>query len=109
VGHIATRLAIFEGREGVRELFQDWAGTYDDLAVALEEIHDLGNGAVFYVLRHWGGFAGGSGSVELRHSYTAVGSGLITRVIVVADIEEGRAAAERLAAERGVGGVGKER
>jgi hypothetical protein len=42
-----------------------------------------------------------TGFVELRHAYTAtLAAGLIEAVVVQADIDEARAAAERFAAER---------
>jgi hypothetical protein len=94
-------LGVYEGREVVRAFAEDWVRTYDDWAAELEEIRNLGNGVVFYVLRHSGRIAGSSSLVDLRHSYTVVADGLVLRVTVHADIDEARAAAERLAEERG--------
>jgi ketosteroid isomerase-like protein len=97
----AIGLGVYEGREVMREFFEGWVGAYEDWAADLEEVRDLGAGVVFYVLRHRGRPAGGSALVELRHSYTAIAlDGLFTRVTVHADIDQARAAAERLAEER---------
>jgi ketosteroid isomerase-like protein len=97
----ALGLGVYEGREAVRAFAEDWVRTYDDWSAELEEIRNLGNGVVFYVLGHSGRIAGSSSLVELRHSYTAVADGLVVRVTVHADIDEARAAAERLTEDRG--------
>ena len=95
-------LGAYEGREAVRAFFEDWIGTFEEWEVELEEFCDLGNGVVFYVQVHSGRPAGGTGFLELRHGYTATwADGLIEAVVVQADIDEARAAAERLAQERG--------
>jgi hypothetical protein len=44
-------LGIYEGRASMRRFWEDWAGAYEDLAVAAEEVLDLGNGVVFAVVR----------------------------------------------------------
>ena len=93
--------AVYEGRDVVQAFAEDWVRTYEDWAAELEEIRNLGNGVVFYVLRHSGRIAGSSSLVELRHSQTLVADGLVIRVTVHPDIDEARAAAERLAEERG--------
>jgi hypothetical protein len=62
---------VYEGRDAVRAFFEDWIAPYEDFEAELEEVRDLGNGVVFYVLR-WRGRPGGSGLVDLRHGYTAV-------------------------------------
>jgi hypothetical protein len=68
----------------------------------LEEFGELGNRVIFYLLFHRGRPAGGSGFVELRHANTTTcGDGLFQRTLVLADIDQARAAAERLAQERG--------
>jgi ketosteroid isomerase-like protein len=94
-------LGAYEGREAVRKFFEDWIGTFEEWEVELEELRDLGNGVVFYVQVHSGRPAGGTGFLELRHGYTATwADGLIEAVVVQADIDEARAAAERLAEQR---------
>jgi ketosteroid isomerase-like protein len=95
-------LGAYEGREAVRKFFEDWIGTFEEWEVELEEFRDLGNGVVFYVQVHRARPAGGTGFIELCHGYTATwADGLVEAVVVQADIDEGRAAAEQLAEERG--------
>ena len=93
---------MFEGREAIRGFFEDWAISYDDFEQALEEVSDLGNGVTFGVFLMRGRLAGSSGSVELRYAGVSTwADGLIERVTTYLDINEARAAAERLAQERG--------
>jgi ketosteroid isomerase-like protein len=95
-------LGAYEGREAVRKFFEDWIGTFEEWEVELEDLRDLGNGVVFYVQVHRARPPGGTGLLELRHGYTATSAhGLVEVVVVQADIDEARAAAERLAEERG--------
>ena len=95
-------LGIYDGRDVMREFFEDWVGTFEDFAVELEEVRNLDNGVAFFVLVHRGRPAGSSGLADLRQSYTAIfADGLITRVTVRNDIDQARAAAERLAESRG--------
>jgi hypothetical protein len=68
----------------------------------LEEFRDLGDGVTFGVLFQRGRPAGSSGFVELRAAMVATWTDrLIERVTVYANPDEARAAAERLAEERG--------
>jgi len=67
-----------------------------------EETLDLGQGVGFRVLIQKGRPIGSSGEVQLR--YAAVGvwdDGKLARITNYSDIDEARAAAERLAEERG--------
>jgi hypothetical protein len=93
---------VFEGREAIRGLFEDWVGAFENYESKLEEFGELDNRVIFYLLLHRGRPAGSSGFVDLRHAYTTTcGDGLFQRTIVLADIDQARAAAERLAEERG--------
>jgi ketosteroid isomerase-like protein len=93
---------VFEGREAIRSFFEDWVGAFEDYEGKLEEVRDLGNGVIFFLVLHRGRPAGGSGFVELRHAYTATWADEhFQRTIARADIDQARAAAERLAEERG--------
>jgi hypothetical protein len=67
-----------------------------------EELRDVGNGVIFGVSHQGGRPRGSSGLVALR--YAGVGTwrdGLLERLTLYTDIDEARAAAERLAKERG--------
>ncbi len=95
-------MGVFEGREAVRGFFEDWAGSYTDMEWKAEEIRDLGHGLIFAVILQKGRLVGGSGFVQLRYASVAEWSdGLIKRNTTYTDIDEGRAAAERLAGSRG--------
>ena len=95
-------MGAFEGIEAIRGFFEDWLGPYEEYAMEAEEIVDLGNGVSFAVLLLKGRLVGSSGEVQLR--YASAGewtNGLLTRLTNHGDIDEARAAAERLAEERG--------
>jgi ketosteroid isomerase-like protein len=95
-------LGVFEGREAIRSLVEEWVQLYEDYRADLEELRDLGNGVTFSVVLHSGRPAGSSGLVEVRHAYTAIWTdGLIEQQTHYAEVETARAAAERLAEERG--------
>jgi hypothetical protein len=67
-----------------------------------EEFHDLGNGVTLSVHVARGRPIGSSGFVELRFTTVATwANGLIERFLNYTDPAEARAAAERLADERG--------
>ena len=95
-------MGTFEGIEAIRGFFEDWIGAYEESAMDAEEIVDLGNGVTFAVLLQKGRLVGSRGEVQLRHA--SVGewaNGLLTRLTNHGDIDEARAAAERLATSRG--------
>jgi ketosteroid isomerase-like protein len=99
-------MGVFEGREAIRTFLADWIGAYEDYTVKAEEVRDLG-GVTFALLVQQGRPSGSGGFVSLRYvSVTTWRNGLAERSTQYTDIEEARAAAERLAEERGVGGVG---
>jgi hypothetical protein len=63
---------------------------------------DLGSGVGFAVLVQRGRPVGSTGFVQLRQGFVAwVENGLVARITTYPDVDEARAAAERLAAERG--------
>jgi hypothetical protein len=68
----------------------------------LEEVRDLGNGVTFGLFLMRGRPARRSAFVELRYAgVSAWTDGLIEQVTTYLDIDEARAAAERLAKEPG--------
>jgi|SRR5271169_453474 len=95
-------IGVFEGRAAIRSFIEAWFGTYQDYEQSLEEVHELANGVtVSVVVAH--GKHGESGSV-IEQRIVGVGTwrdGLIKSMTTYGDIVEGRAAAERLAEERG--------
>jgi len=95
-------LGVIEGREAVRAFFEEWWAAYEDHESEAEEIQDLGNGVAFAVFVQRGRPVGSTGWVEFRDARVMIwADGLIERTTAFLDIDEARAAAERLARERG--------
>ena len=95
-------LGTYEGPAAARRFFEEWTGSYEKYRIEPLEILDFGNGVVFARVRQSGRPAGSSGDVSLL--YAAVvrwKEGVVARLTNYTDINEARAAAERLAAERG--------
>jgi uncharacterized protein (TIGR02246 family) len=91
---------IFEGRPAIRNFLEDWFGTYEELVIGLEEVSDLGNGVVFAVVTQDGRPVGSAGHLRQREGWVfLLVRGLIAR-LTISEIDEARAAAERLAEER---------
>jgi ketosteroid isomerase-like protein len=95
-------MGVHEGREAVGDFFRDWRSSYDELTREIETLRDFGNGVTFAVIVQTGRVGGSSGSVQLRYgSVMEWSGGLIVRNTTYTDTDEARAAAERLAEERG--------
>ena len=95
-------MGTFEGHAAIRGFMEDWLGAYEEYAMEAEEIVDLGSGVTFAVLLQRGRLVGSSGEVHLIYGATGVwGNGVMMRSTNYGDIEEARAAGERLARERG--------
>ena len=98
----ARGVGVYEGPEAIRGFFEAWQGSYEVFERVLEEFRDLNNGVTLFVVRMRGRLPGSSRLVEQR--FGAVGAwshGLLERVTTYSDIDEARAAAARLAQERG--------
>ena len=94
-------MGVFQGREAIRGFYEDWFGSYEDFGQVIGEARDLGSDVGLAVYLQRGRPAGSSRFVELR--YAGVGiwrDGLIERLKLYTDIDEARAAAERLAQEQ---------
>jgi ketosteroid isomerase-like protein len=90
------------GASGAREFWEEFFGMFEDYSVKVENVVDLGNGVIYAVYRMDGRPAGSTGVVTGRGAFTYVWvDGMIARVIVGQHSDEARAAAERLAEERG--------
>jgi ketosteroid isomerase-like protein len=95
-------LGTFEGQVATRGFWEDWREAYDELAFELREVNDLGYGVVFAAVVQDGRLAGSTGRVrELQAWVIEWLDGLVARVTLYTDIDEGRTAAERLAESRG--------
>jgi ketosteroid isomerase-like protein len=91
---------MFEGRPAIRNFLEDWFGAYEELVIGLEEVSDLGNGVVFAVVIQDGRPVGSAGHLRQREGWVFLWvRGLIAR-LTISEIDEARAAAERLAEER---------
>ena len=96
-------LGVFEGSAAIRGHLEGFWVTFEDHSVEIEEMLALGTGVVFAVARQRARPVGVSAHVELREALVADVSpnGLWVRLTMYPDIDEARAAAERLAKERG--------
>ena len=92
----------FEGRAAIRERFEDWHGVFEDLNFEIREILELGNGVVFAVVHQDARPIGSAVHVEAQEGWVVVWEeDLIVRRSAFVEPAEARAAAERLAEERG--------
>ena len=98
----ATALGTrFEGSAASRAFLEDWLGSFEDLAFELQEIHDLGNGVVLVVVHQSGRPVGTVGTVQQQEAWViAWAERLMVQIFSYTDIDQARAAAERLAEER---------
>jgi ketosteroid isomerase-like protein len=95
-------LGVFRGRAAIREFMEDWLRSYDRIEIDLEEVVHLGSGVTFCAVTQKGRLADSDGEVALRYACVNVWvDGLIASVANYTDTDEARAAAERLAEERG--------
>jgi hypothetical protein len=90
------------GQRAIPGLYEEAASFADDFHIEIEEIIDLSNGVTFVVVLITGHPVGSSGELQMRTgnavSWTEA---VIERETAYLDIDEARAAAERLAEERG--------
>ena len=94
----------FEGVAAIRGFLEDWLGAYEEFEMEPEEIVGLGNNVVFAVARLTGRPVGGARRALMRRRPLVFiwVEGLVARVTALSSgIDEGRAAAERLAESRG--------
>ena len=94
------RTDTIEGRAAIRGFLDEWFGAYEELDFELEEITQLGGGVVCAAVIQIGRLVGSDGHIRQREGwvYVCVG-GLIAR-LTTSEVDEARAAAERLAEER---------
>jgi uncharacterized protein (TIGR02246 family) len=91
-----------EGVAAIRGFMEDWLGSYAELEIEPEEIRDLGNGVTFGVFIQQGRPTGSVGHVRYRFAQVNTWvDDMIVRSTGHNDIDEARAAADRLAEETG--------
>jgi uncharacterized protein (TIGR02246 family) len=95
------RVGDFDGRAAIRSFLEDWFGMYEELEFGLEEVRDLGNGVVFAVVVQNSRPAGSGGQLRQREGWVFVWVRDLIARLTTSEVDEARAAAERLAGERG--------
>ena len=99
-GILDGRADLIEGRAAIRDFLDEWFGAYEELAYELEEVADLGGGVVFAVVIQDGRLVGSDGHIRQREGWVYLFVGGSIAVLTTSEVDHGRAAAERLAAER---------
>jgi ketosteroid isomerase-like protein len=93
---------MYEGEEAIREFIEAYWDAFEDLRFELEEFQDLGNGVTLAVFRQHARPAASTAPVQAREAHvTEWKDELAVRTTVYIDLDQARAAAERLAEERG--------
>lgn len=94
---------VVEGRAAIRGFLDEWFGSFAELRFEVEEFVVLDDGVVLAVVSQEGRPVGVDGQVHQREGWAIHWSadGLIVRLTTDNDIDEARAAAERLAQEQG--------
>jgi ketosteroid isomerase-like protein len=89
------------GRAAIGGFLEEWLAAYQESKFTEEEPLDLGDGVVFAVLRQKASPVGTTGFVQQHEGWVFVFvDGLVERATAYQDIDEARAAAERLAESR---------
>ena len=97
----AVGMGRFEGASAIHKYLADWTGSYQKQELREWEGHELAGSVVFVVALFDAQPLGSRSSVQERWSFTVLWSaGMISMVIARTDIDQARAAAERLAEER---------
>jgi ketosteroid isomerase-like protein len=98
-----AEIGTFEGRAAARGVLEDVIAPFECFHAEPEEILDL-SGVILTVVVARGRVAGGSAEVRFRYAAVTIWrAGLVERQTNYTDIDEARAAAERLAEERANG------
>jgi ketosteroid isomerase-like protein len=94
---------VVEGRAAIRGFLDEWFGYFAELRFEVEEFVVLDDGVVLAVVHQEGRPVGVDGQVHQREGWAIHWSadGLLVRLTTNNDIGEVRAAAARLAQERG--------
>jgi ketosteroid isomerase-like protein len=88
------------GPAAIRSFLGGWWDAFEEIALEPEDVLELGHGVVFTLVRQTARPANSTGRVQRREAYVVEWvEDMIRQVTVYTDIDEGRAAAERLAEE----------
>lgn len=97
-----AEIGTFEGRAAARGVLEDVIAPYEEFRTEIEEVLDLGFGVAFAVVIARGRLGGSSAEVPFRYATVTIWrEGLLAQQANYTDVDEARAAAERLAEERG--------
>ena len=97
-----TGVGQFEGRDAIRGYVEDFNSSYAEQSYAPDEVHDLGNGVAWFSAVVTGRLRGVSADVHLRFAVVVThAAGVVSQWTDYVTIDQARAAAERLAEERG--------
>ena len=100
-GVLDGRADLIEGRAAIRGFVDEWFSAYEELDYELEEVSDLGGGVVFAVVIQDGRLVGSAGRIRQREGWVYLWVGGSIARLTTSDVDQARAAAERLAQERG--------
>ena len=92
---------MYEGPEAIRAFCESWIEVYEDFVLTAEDLIDIGEGLVLTVNRHSGRLPDSSATIILDNAWVFVcDHNLISSWTAYNEVDEARAAAERLAEER---------
>ena len=95
-------LGPFEGLAAILAFVKEYWSMWEEHHHYAEEVADLGHGVGYAVVREDGRMKGSDAPVEARGAWVSISDGdKVVRLTSYTDIDQARAAAERLAEERG--------
>jgi ketosteroid isomerase-like protein len=100
-GVLDGRADLLEGRATIRGFLDDWFGAYEELEFELEEVRYLGGGVVFAVVIQDGRLVDSAGHIRQREGWVYLWVGGSIARLTTSEVDPARAAAERLAEQRG--------
>ena len=95
------RVESLEGRAAIRGFLGEWFRAYEELGFELEEVSHLGGGVVLAVVIQDGRPVGGEGRFRQREGWVYLWVGSSMARLTASEVDQARAAAQRLAQERG--------
>ncbi|HWX97875.1 MAG TPA: nuclear transport factor 2 family protein [Solirubrobacteraceae bacterium] len=94
-------LGLYQGHAAIRDFIKGYWEAFEELRFELEELRDLGSGVTFSVNRQDARPVGSASRIRTREAHvTEWLDGVVVKMTVYTDIDEGRAVAERLAESR---------
>ena len=99
-GVLDGRADLIEGRAAIRGFLDDWFGAYEELQYELDEVTHLGGGVVLAVVIQDGRLVGSAGRIRQREGWVYLWEGGSIARLTTSEVDQARAAAERLAEQR---------